>query len=306
MIPDYLYSKMSQAGTRVARRSNTIGYGRCIKVVKNQTTSRHCLCFFVKKKHKDIEDKEKIPATIRVENKRWKTDVISLGQLRLESPNPPRHLRCDSRRGAAGLYASRNDQYFAVSCSHVLKGENSIIAGEGHVDYYESGWQYLGQAITAHEDLGYGISSDWGAFDGGLATVDSPQLLSTITSLPESYVFDHQQDPDTLETLLLNAPVYAVRGNGKRIDAQILGILINNTGRDLVRLDLLIRHYQGRGLTRQGDSGIIWRLSDGTPLAMHFGGYSQNSQGVSTISAAFFIARLKSRFNVNLIDNMEG
>lgn len=296
-----LYAAASGGEAPISTLQNVVGFSWGVKITNNKISSSDCVTVLVRKKRKHIAKREHIPSTIQVGERQWPTDVVKLGRLRLEAS--AQHIRCGNQRGTAGIYASRDSQYYAVSCSHVITGDDRILTQDDDVEYFaSSGWRRLGPAIDSHEDGGEGTTSEWGAIDAGMARIDDPELRGYVMSLSSGEVFDHQWDVDVLKALILNKPVHAIRGNGTRIDAYVFAILTNDTGRDLPKHDLLIRHHEGEGLTRLGDSGIVWRLSDGTPLGMHFGGYNRNSQGVSTISAAFFVNRLAFRYNASLID----
>lgn len=300
MIENKLVAIASSVEDKIKNLQNVVGYGWGVKITKNRITSNDCVTIFVRRKAKKIALKEHIPPMVEVGEGKWPTDVVRLGRLRLEAH--PQHIRCGSKLGVAGIYASRENQHFAVSCSHVVTGEDSILTRDDNVEYFNDEWHRLGPAVAAYEDRGLGTTFEWGAFDAGLARIDDPQFRMFVMSLPQGEIFDHQRDVDDLRGAILNRPVFAIRGNGTRIDAQVFAIMTNDTGRDLPRHDLLIRHPYGKGLTRNGDSGIVWRLANGMPLGMHFGGYNQNSQQVSTVSAAFFVKRVALRFGALLKD----
>lgn len=300
MSKNKLGAAPSQVEEQIANLHNVIGFSWGIKVTKNQLTSNDCVTVFVRRKTKNIALQERIPTLIQAGGRKWPTDVVRLGRLRLEAPT--QHIRCGSKMGGVGIYATRENEHFAVSCSHVITGDDSILTSGDYVEYFNSVWHRLGPAVLAYEDRGLGANYDWGAFDAGLARIDDPQFRMFVMALPQIKVFDHQLDADDLKASILNKPVYAIRGNGSRLDAKVFAILTSDTGRDLPRHDLLIRHPDGKGLTRNGDSGIVWRLSNGMPLGVHFGGYNQNSQQVSTISAGFFVNRISLRFSAVLKD----
>ncbi|MBF0496687.1 MAG: hypothetical protein HQK58_08950 [Deltaproteobacteria bacterium] len=295
-----MYAAVSGAVAPITSLPNVVGYGWGVKIKENQITSSDCLTVFVSRKHENVIQKDRIPPNIQVGESRWSTDVVELGRLRLEAS--ALHVRCGNQGGIAGIYASKDGEHYVVSCSHVITGDDSVLSQDDDVYYYDLDWQRLGPAISAYEDRGAGTASEWGAFDAGLARIDDDKLRHSVMSLPLGNVFDHQQDVEFLKENILSKPVYAIRGNGNRIEAQVFAILTNDTARDVERYDLLIRHPDGDGLTRPGDSGIVWRLSDGMPLGIHFGGCKQDSLGVSTIAAAFFVNRVALRFTANLID----
>lgn len=294
-----LRRRTAGAKVRLASHPHAMGVGWGAKIVDNHVTVGRCMTVFVAKKQPKhrLRPAHRIPKTITVSRQKLPTDVVELGSMRLEGF----YLQNGNRRGTAGIYASRGDEMMAASCAHVVAGDDDIWTTADMVDYFDNAWKPLGPATGVQKDHGFGTPEEWGWFDGGLARIDDAGFLALLGALAIAQPFDHVAQADEISNLA-GQPVFAMRANGSRLDAVVLNVMTDGLSDEFARHDLLIRHPEGIGLTRLGDSGMVWRLADGRPLAMHMGGYQQIG-GVSTISACFFVQRLAQRFALQLLES---
>jgi hypothetical protein len=299
----HLHARREKAAQRLRSLPYVVGVGWGSKVTGRKDTGERCLTVLVSRKHRKelLARHHRIPRAVDWGGKRVPTDVVVLGKLRLESV---RYVQTGNQLGTAGIFARRNAEMLAVSCAHVFYGDDGVLGTSDFTRYYNQQWLPLGPSVAVQEDKGSTLPEEWGMFDGGVARIDDPQFAALVGPLTAAQVFDHVAEADKI-AILPGKPVFAERADGVTLRATVMATMTSGTNSEFGRHDLLIRHAQGDGLTRVGDSGLLWRLQeDGRPLALHLGSYRSNSAGLGTISATFFVQRASRRFGVQLLDRL--
>jgi hypothetical protein len=169
---------------------------------------------------------------------------------------------------------------------------NGIVDQNESVETWDGlNWLPLGPAAWGIESKGTKTSGDWGLLDAGFV---STSALPANAAAVEPF---NDLASESAVRLLLGRRVVGHSHLSGTLRATISHVFMN-IGSDAV--DLVISSDDGEGLTYIGDSGLLWTLADGTPLAIHVGGYRFDDDGRSTSVAGFFVGRIARLFKLQL------
>jgi hypothetical protein len=263
-----------------------------------------CVTVYVKTKvaTEFLKPEDRIPKEVRRHGIDLPTDVIVISQLRRENGFP---IQNGTREGTLGCFGSREDGTFGVTCAHCIGGTNpnpatgSIVT----VQYPNAGnYLTLGDSRDALAFPGNGVFPNFGDFDAGLVEVSARTVQAFVQTRPKLSVFRPPPDSlvgERLLNLLSYIPVVGWGAGTKNIiRGRIDGVFATYETR---RFDLMIDDENGAGITRRGDSGMIWLGPSGQAFGIHMDGDAMGPNDTSLRSFAAFAFRIADQFKLSML-----
>ena len=207
-----------------------------------------------------------------------------------------RRIKGEHNLGAITAFAEINKHLYGVSAMHVLAGNDNSIDKTEHIEVFEDlVLEWLPGGITAG---GYfwrkydSIPDNYGTFDAGIFTL-APGFYKYVAKSARFL---------RINPFLLNGNFSKL--NGLKVIAYsgmyekpISGIVDTVFGMSAPGnpYDLVIVSKDGSLITAKGDSGLLWRDSNGGAVGMHISGVANESD----VSFSSFITRTLSPFKIN-------
>ena len=282
---------------------NVVGFGPAIRVIQGKPTRRNCLAVFVTRKvRRDKLTKEHtLPKSVTIGGKRHLLDVLEVRRLRPQIAFGD-GLSCNvsagqAEKGTRSAYFRKAGQLFALSCAHVIWGESETSPDPPVTisSYKPTGNSYARvpfavSTLEGRKDDGAQTPSDWGYIDCGSAVLNA-DVVPQIVFGPKLNCFVGKTFDD----------FYALKG--KRVTGHglvsdpcsgIVHSVVTPLDLDPVHhVDFIVVPDKRDGtLTMPGDSGMLWKLDDGTVVGMHSLGDMPEGGGASTITIGTFIQRI--------------
>lgn len=289
------------ADKKLRRRPNILGTYFGTKVVDGVETPCYTVMVSIKKKPSELEDNEMIPPMLTRNGKFLLTDVIQVGRPRLESGF---RIFDGTQVGTVGAFLRHSDQFYALTCAHCITGPDGNVATSDPVaiDYPtpNTGAYDLGMTGQFIESRGTGRLPDFSDVDAGLIEISSELISNYAENRQNLEIYRPPLSPSEIDKELINVPVQGWGGTANGyIYGQVLGTMVHLLMNDEIHyFDLCIGNPPLVELTHPGDSGLLWRLSDGRALAVHMAGDGYHPN-YSKLSYGYFASRLIKHFESN-------
>lgn len=292
---------LSLAALRQARRAwhdrliklpNVIGTGLGVKRRAGAKIDDSALVVIVDRKlpPSGLVKSGQVPSYVVHGGRRIPTDVIEIGEIRLEFGTPPYFLSDLATKGVVTAFAQAEGMFHIVSCAHCLKGQDGdphTISSIGIWDPAQKKYIEVGQTVFAVDSPGFGLPGNYGFVDAGLAGLAHPDMVARARAAP----------PLSLGPTPRRGLGVIGRGPGAPISATIDAVEIDIRGR---RTDMLIL-MTGAG-SFPGHSGMLWRAGSGQALGVHTYGAQFLPGGGSRYSLSMAVRRMAKHLQVNLLD----
>ena len=207
--------------------------------------------------------------------------------------------------GTLTCFVSNSQGNFAASCAHCLGGVDGDLNNPKDVSINFpdlSAARVLGTTAGGEDVFGEGRLPNFGEFDAGVVRITGSAVLTYVAAREPLSVFRPTVDlgPAEISSMLKDN---VVQGWGAGSEALVLGKVVNTLlNFDSKFYDMLIESSDGDGITRAGDSGLLWfRSSTGEALAVHTAGATQAENGKTLHALGFFVYRLADRFGGQLL-----
>lgn len=268
--------------------------------------SQVCLTVFVttKKPKSRLRRDEMIPASVTRFSTEIPTDVIEIRQ-------PPRlefgfAINDSTQLGTSGCFARNADGVYAVSCAHCVSGPDRDPTSSDPIFIefpMREMYLYAGNSVPTVPISGGGTFPAFGDSDVGLIAI-SPEAKElqqyAMGRDPLSLVeWDGNLTMAQVSNMLRYTPVQGwgagsdniVRGRVARIFVQLYSRYY----------DLMIESYSNSGLTRPGDSGLMWLNAANMAVGMHMAGADFTVEGSSRYSLSMFASRIPGQLQAQLL-----
>ena len=254
-----------------------------LRVKGKQVTDEVCLTIIVgeKKELSELPRKHRVPQFVRHARRSIPIDVLQIRQMYPQDgvfPSPgPLGVRIGRELGTVSAYCQSPQGFGAMTCAHVVGGAGTptSVGVEGWSES-QANWFPIGRTADAISGPGSRTPGDFGFTDVGLIVLQHAELLERA----------HSADPVRTVPGVLGAPVIGDGAAQKIRQGQILGIeqvLFNVVSDVVVRV--------GTPGTFPGDSGMLWKDTQGNAVAIHSIG-EQLPPGVgSPITAGMWAGR---------------
>ena len=282
---------------------NVIGSCFGIKKTAGGRTGDLCLTVFVRKKlpRSKLPAKHRVPQTLPRHGMDLPTDVVVVGKLREEFGFA---FDDQTQLGTIGAFARRNGNFFGVTCAHCITGPDGDFNTPDRIRMEfptRNSFLWAGQSDLAAKIPGTGVTPNFGNFDAGLIQISDATVSAYVQTRPALPVFrpSPSLSPKELQDLLLYTPV---QGWGAKtnniIRAQVEGVDVSFESE---YFDLLIGDPGADGLTRKGDSGLMWIGPYGQAYGIHMMGDGGGADNSSVHSLACFASRISDDFQLHLL-----
>lgn len=285
---------------------NVMACGFGVKTTDGQTSDEQCITIFVSEKlaKAQLKGSEVIPKSIKQHRQSISTDVIKLGDFRRQSaPENYPFGECLSdtvRNGTRSAYVATDNGIMALTCSHVVAGNDGnpfTTAPINSFDWSDNSWKSFGLSDRAVYQAGAGNPYDFGYLDAALVRI-SPEV---IPSLPIAQVPRFFFLPNLLDDIR-RLPGTLVSGFGIAsgvCQGVIQAVLVSRIDGGRFAADLVIASQSPSGLTREGDSGMLWQDQNGLILGQHALGQNAPPGQGSQLAIASFIHRIRDKLQIN-------
>lgn len=279
---------------RVLNLPNVIGSMIGAKVKSGEVTPKIGLTIFVAEKVSlgQLGPKERVPRQISINGRSVQTDVLEIRPLRPQSSLFPGVLVISdgSDYGTVSSLCRSPNGFFGLTCAHVIGGKDQNPATPDPVEIWSpvtQGYITVGNSLFAYVGPGGGSEDDFGFADAALFTLDHPELV------------DRAQSVSVIQAASPNIGeiVQGLGGAHGTRTGVVLGIH-QKMGDMLIDVCIQVRNPG----TFMGDSGMLWKNSEGQPIAIHAYGEQSSPQKGSSFSAAMLAARAASRLNVEFLN----
>jgi len=302
MAPHRVLAKL--AGILTGRK-DLVGFGHAFRLKGGYPTKQRCLAVFVSKKLKreELSKQELLPKSVTIDGKRYRLDVIGVGRLRKQVAFGE-SLSCDvyaglRQKGTPSGYFMVGNQRRVLSCAHVIWGDSptcpnpavTVSSSKPTAGGYT--WTTIGKSTSdGRIDNGSQKILDWGWIDCASAQLDPVSSAQIPHSTPvRCFTGKIRADFDALAGKRVTG-----QGLMTQCVGQIYSVLVPFEMDPVTRADLIIVPIDPNGtLTVGGDSGMIWKLDDGTAVGIHSLGNipdSENPDAPSTLTIGTFIQRV--------------
>tara|TARA_R110000782_G_scaffold35367_2_gene84531 strand:- start:71305 stop:72198 length:894 start_codon:yes stop_codon:yes gene_type:complete len=277
---------------RLLRLPNVVGTGLGVKRRGGDVINTAALVVFVDRKLPltDLRTSSHVPAYVEHGGQRIPTDVVEIGELRLEFGAAPYFISDLATKGVVTAFARTEGMFHIVSCAHCLRGEDGdphTISPIGVWDAAQNKYVEVGQTMFAVEAPGFGLPGNFGFVDAGFAGLVHREMIDQARSAPPLPI-----GPPPRRGLAVVG-----RGAGAPIEGAIDAVEAVILGR---RTDMLIR-MTGAG-SFPGHSGMLWRTKSGLGVGVHTYGAQFVTGGGSRYSLATGIRRVARQLQVDLFD----
>ncbi len=277
----------------VASLPNVVGSMIGKKIVNGDTTDETSFTVFVRKKLSlsQIGKHHRIPGAIRIAHRSVPSDVLEIGPLRKQSRfevSGGLPTFDELQPGTMTAYCRSSKGLFGMGAAHALTGVDRDPLTPTAVSVWsptERRYIRVGNTTMAAYDYGFGIPGDYGFADVAIFTLVESELLARAKA--------SRRRPPRGAALL--SRVYGESAHGA-LQGEIIGV--DQTVRN-VRADVCIRVNTGG--TFPGDSGLLWRSEDGSPIAIHAYGADDGPHRGSTLTAAMSAVRAEKRLDVEIL-----
>jgi hypothetical protein len=284
---------------------NVVGFGRGVKITDNQLAGQDCLTVFVSQKlpKKKLSRNERLPTLFGTKNKARIIDVIEMGRLKTQQA-PANYpfgdcLSDGIKNGTKSSYVRTDRGILALTCSHVVMGADRDPLTPAPIrsfDWPTRAWYNFGISEAAVFETGSGSSPlDFGYLDAALVTVqpDGVSLPAPTTPAP---VFIPRNLNDILQ---LRGQTVTGFGIASGICAGLIqSVLVSSVQGSHFKADIVIVSMSPQGLTNDGDSGMLWKLSTGALLAQHALGRHEPTGQRSMVTIGTFVFRIQNRLQI--------
>lgn len=277
---------------RLLAHPNVIGTGLGIKRRHGEQTASSALVVYVRRKVPDdaLSAGERVPPRITFSNQAIPTDVVEVPGMRTEAPDPIYYLSDGQLMGAVSAFAIADGLPTVVTCAHCLLGRD----GNPYTSEPINLWDTLGGRFTPAGENGFavnapglGLRGNFGFTDAGLVMIKHPHLQKRIRSAPPLRFASRLVRG---MSVIAQTPRATLAGSVDAVEAVING----------VRVDIMV-HMPHRGTVR-GNSGLLWRTSDGAAVGMHAIGIYEANAEESRYSICMSAARVAALLHVQLLD----
>jgi len=306
MSADSMYNKEVERISKARREAyeavhafpNVIGSMIGYKRKQNKKVDILSLILFVTRKlpKEELDRYSMLPDSIKTSSGDIPLDVVQWSPLRHQNalfPSGARLISNGTNVGTLSSYCRKGENYFALTCAHVLQGVDGSLAPPRPIRMRTSDntrYIEIGTSEICVDDPGQmGLQN---LFDAGLLALKHPSLRNLVAQatpvMPANAVAGE----------MLSGWGAATGGPGGRlITGRVEGIdcAISN-----LQLDLLIHIISSPG-THEGDSGMLWKNAEGEAVAIHVMGNDAEITG-SSITGAMTTARIVERFDITLVD----
>ena len=206
----------------------------------------------------EIDAASKIPARIKHGRTTIATDVVALGKLGFQFGPPPWFCadRPDNQGTVTVLCRTVSGAICALTCAHCIGGSDRDPSTPETIllwDDVRRTYLPVGVSGPYASTTGMGTPNDFGFSDWGLFSIQDPQLQARAQSAP----------PMSFGPIQLGMPVATSTAHGT-LQGIVEHAQINVQN---YYVDLAI-HVENGG-TFGGDSGSLWRNSDGRGIGIH-------------------------------------
>jgi hypothetical protein len=272
-------------------------YGIGNKIKDGIRHNDYCISVYVKRKldKKCLSREAKLPKSIAIGNNKYVLiDVRIYGKPRNHSASSAIEVGAD--QGCLGGYYFKDNKLFGITAGHTLLDGELNMYGSTIKIFYPESWKTIGVARRVLYERGTPTASSKGMRDyGELEVVENQDALIRANVSYKVWIPTSESDYIDLigkavySNSYLSNTKHAIVDNVRYHDVQM-----GNT----VGLKILKRDSDRVGISRRGDSGKIWRLSDTEmPLALHFAGNNTGNTYSSTAYACFLFDCLGDSIN---------
>ncbi|QOJ20955.1 MAG: hypothetical protein HRU77_09780 [Gammaproteobacteria bacterium] len=278
--------------------------GLGIKFVSGKPTEEPCLSVFVSKKieHDLLTKEEMLPKAIRIGQHLHPIDVVEMGSfIRQSAPENYPFGVCltdEKENGTRSAFATTANGIMALTCSHVIAGKDNNPMTPALIksfDWTSKKWESFGQSDQAVFGPGNRNPLDFGYLDAALVKLlpgIEPNPISN-TPLP-CFVPRSIKDIESLAGKIVAGFGIA---SGKCL-GMVQAVLVSGVGGGHLSADIIVGALSSDGLTRKGDSGMLWFDQQGQVIAQHvLGELSAPGKG-SKLTIATLINRINSRLQI--------
>lgn len=271
---------------------NVIGTGLGVKRRDGRRVSNAAVIVFVRQKLPSelLPKAQRIPDYLRHGNAQVPTDVVPISGIREEFGEAPYFISDRAKKGTVTAFARIEDSLHAVSCAHCLRGRDGNPHTTEPIDFWDAGLaRYVpgGENVFAVSAPGYGRPGNFGFSDAGLVRLEHRELLRRARDAPALTFRDAVRRGLKVAG---QGPRSTIIGEVDAVEAII----------DRRRVDVVV-FMPGEG-TVPGNSGMLWRTSDGAAVAIHALGVYADEGSESRYSLAMEARRIANELQVDFLD----
>jgi hypothetical protein len=163
-------------------------------------------------------------------------------------------------------------------------------------DWGNTNWFEFGVSDRAVFDGGSGSASDYGYIDASLVKI-LPEALGRLQIPTDERLSFIPRDLEDIHSLSGKTVQGFGIASGDCIGV-IQSVLVERIDGNSFKADLVIVSPSGEGLTREGDSGMLWHLDDGTWVGQHALGRVEPAGQPSKVTASSFLYRIRSKLKI--------
>lgn len=294
-----LTAAQSELQSRLVDRAGLVGSMVGVKLKRGQPTTTLGITFLVRRKvpSAELKPSARIPKRMKIGNETFSTDVIEWPAMTEQNLTHASIINDARTQGTLTCFARSPFGVYGLSCAHCLRGADGNPATPTPVAMYSPDvGRYLraGDSLLAVYAAGPGLPGNFGYLDCGLFTLRDPSLMARANSaMPLAVVDDIRK---LMNTRLVARSALDVQGFAdRRRDAQVIGVNLDALDE---RCDVvLLASMPG---TFQGDSGMLWRTSDGRAAAIHARGEVVPPGNGSRLVTAMSAHRASAALSVSL------
>jgi len=289
-------SARRMADRRLVQRQNAWGTAFGLKIVQGKVTNDPCYTVFVdaKKPKSKLAKADLVPATVTRGGRKLYTDVIEIQRLVFHSiPS----VTDGVNMGTLSCFAQGAKGLVGISAAHALWGPDESNVQPDNIEVWLPAvrtWFPSGETTRIIYESGDGTAADFGFVDAGMFEIGTPEIQDAAAAAsPLNVVAD-------LSPALRGLPVSGEGGVSGTCQGIVTHVFVSAEEGGGRRFDLMISSVDGEGMTRPGDSGLLWRTEDGAALSIHLVGENRGSLG-SRFSLGCLVARVRDRLGVTTL-----
>ncbi len=275
------------------------GCAHGLRVWNSKLRKEPCLTVFVKEKRDmgELPWRQRLGSKLKVGRKFYPLDILPVGEIHFEALPLGEELAVEGASGTTtGYFHDAQNRLIGLSCAHVLWGghqqQQPMPGSDVYSEQPAGGRARLGSTTDMGENLpgsdpgganlGY---TDCASFAVAVNMLDAVMLTKRLGILTGT---------DVQLYALQTATVIGVGAISGQVTGTIHAVGGSIDGDFAPSVDFII---YGHSLTREGDSGMLWRLKDdflgwkaNTAVGIHMGGNSTETQP-ATVAVGMFIKR---------------
>lgn len=284
------------ADRRLVQRQNAWGTAFGLKIVQGKITGEPCYTVFVdaKKPKSKLSKADLVPATVTRGGRRLYTDVIEIQRLMFHSVPS---VTDGVNMGTLSCFAQGDNGLVGISAGHALWGSDESNVQPDNIEVWLPAvrtWFATGETTRIIYESGAGTAADFGFVDAGMFEIGAPEVQDVATEAAPLNVVDE------LSPALRGLPVSGEGGVSGPCQGVVTHVFVSAEEGGGRRFDLMISSVDGEGMTRPGDSGLLWRTDNGAALAIHLVGENRGSLG-SRFSLGCLAARVRDHLGVTAL-----